>query len=130
MSTLLPRWTEKLAGRFEEVIFVCFELDKVATSEAGNISSDLLTRGGGARSILLLPLVARCLETIYVRLRAGSQVFALLMVFRCVILHTMSSGKSLQLLCIFPFGMLCLSVISMIFVKIMLAVCILLGMVV
>ena len=29
-------------------------------------------------------------------LRAGSQVFALLMLFICVILHTMSSGKSLQ----------------------------------
>ena len=46
-------------------------------------------------------------------LRAGSQVFALLMLFLCVILHTMSSGKSLQLLCILPFGMLCLSAISM-----------------
>ena len=54
-------------------------------------------------------------------------MFALLMLFLCVILHTMSSGKSLQLLCIFPFGML--SAISM-FVKIMLAVCILVGMVV
>ena len=63
-------------------------------------------------------------------LRAGSQVFALLMLFLCVILHTMSSGKSLQFLCIFPFGMLCLSAISMIFVKTMLAVCILVGMVV
>ena len=55
-------------------------------------------------------------------LRAGSQVFALLMLFICVILHTMSSGKSLQLLCILPFGMLCLSAISRMFVKIMLAV--------
>ena len=63
-------------------------------------------------------------------LRTGSQVFALLMLFLYVILHTMSSGKSLQLLCIFPFGMLCLSAISMMFVKIMLAVCILVGMVV
>ena len=63
-------------------------------------------------------------------LRAGSQVFALLMLFLCVILHTMSSGKSLQLLCIVPFGMLCLSAISMMFVKIMLEVCILVGMVV
>ena len=52
-------------------------------------------------------------------------MFALLMLFLCVILHAMSSGKSLQLLCIFPFGMLCLSAISMMFVKIMLAVCIL-----
>ena len=61
-------------------------------------------------------------------LRTGSQVFALLMLFLCVI--SMSSGKSLQLLCIFPFGMLCLSAISMMFVKILLAVCILVGMVV
>ena len=33
-------------------------------------------------------------------------------------------------LCILPFGMLCLSAISMMFVKIMLAVCMLVGMVV
>ena len=56
-------------------------------------------------------------------LRAGSQVFALLILFLCVILHTRSSGKSLQY--ILPFGMLCLSAISMMFVKIMLAVCML-----
>ena len=56
-------------------------------------------------------------------LGTGSQVFALLMLFLCVILHTMSSGKSLQLICIFPFGMLCLSAISMVFVKVMSAVC-------
>ena len=30
----------------------------------GRISSELLMCGGGVRSILLLPLVARCLETI------------------------------------------------------------------
>ena len=63
-------------------------------------------------------------------LRAGLQVFALLMLFLCVILHTVSSGKSLQLLCILPFGMLCLSSISMMLVKILLAVCMLVGMVV
>ena len=63
-------------------------------------------------------------------LRAGSHVFALLMLFLCLILHTMSLGKSLQLLCILPFGMLCLSAISMMFVKIMLTVCMLVGMVV
>ena len=57
-------------------------------------------------------------------------MFAFLMLFLFVILHTMTSGKSMQLLCIFPFGMLCLSAISMMFVKIMLAVCILVGMVV
>ena len=42
----------------------------------------------------------------------------------------MSSGKSLQLLCILPFVMFCLSAISMMFVKIMLAVCMLVGIVV
>ena len=63
-------------------------------------------------------------------LRTGSRVFALLMLFLCVILHTMWSGKNLQLLYILPFGMLCLSAISMKFVKIMLAVCMLVGMVV
>ena len=50
-------------------------------------------------------------------LRAGSLVFALLMLFLCVILHTMWLGKILQLLCILPFGMLWLSAISMMFVK-------------
>ena len=45
-------------------------------------------------------------------------------------MHTMSSGKSLQLLCILLFGMFCLSAISMMFVKILLAVCMLVGMVV
>ena len=63
-------------------------------------------------------------------LRAGSQLFALLMLFLCVILHTMWSGKSLKLLCILPFGMLCLSAIIMMFVNIMLAVCMLVGIVV
>ena len=42
-------------------------------------------------------------------LRAGSQVFALFMLSLCVILHTMWSGKSLQLLCILPFGIVCIS---------------------
>ena len=63
-------------------------------------------------------------------LRDGSHVFSLLMLFLCAILHTMWWGKSLQLTCILPFGMFCLSAISMKFVKIMLAVCILVGMVV
>ena len=62
--------------------------------------------------------------------RAGSQVFALPMLFLCVILHTMPSGKSLQLLCIFPFGMLCLTAICMKFVKILLAVGVGVGVVV
>ena len=58
-------------------------------------------------------------------LKVGSQVFALLILFLCVILHTMWSGNSLQLLCILPFDMVCLSAISMMLVKIMLAVCML-----
>ena len=63
-------------------------------------------------------------------LRAGSYVFSLLMLSLCVLLHIMWSGKSLHLLCILPFGMLCLSAISMMFVKSRLAVCMLVGMVV
>ena len=63
-------------------------------------------------------------------LGAGSQVFALLVLFLWMILHTLWSGKSLQLLCSLPFGMLCLSAISMMFVKILLTVCMLVGMVV
>ena len=79
---------------------------------------------------MLLPyiLFVFCMSS-FRSLRAGSQVFSLLMLFLCVILHTMSSSKSLQLLCIFPFGMLRLSAISM-FLKILLAVCILVGTVV
>ena len=63
-------------------------------------------------------------------LRAGSQVFALLMLFLCVILHTMSSGKILQFLYILHDGMVCLSAINMMLVKIMLVVRILVGMVI
>ena len=39
---------------------------RVQRVRRGSISSELLMCGGGVRSILLLPLVARCLETIYV----------------------------------------------------------------
>ena len=60
----------------------------------------------------------------FMSLRAGSEVFALLLLFLCLILHNMWSGKSQQLLCILPFGMLCLSAISMMFIKILLAVCV------
>ena len=56
-------------------------------------------------------------------------MFASRMLSLCVILHSMRSGKSLQLLCILPFGMLCLCAISMIFVNIMLAVFMLVGIV-
>ena len=39
---------------------------RVLRVRQGSISSELLMCGGGVRSILLLPLVATCLETIYV----------------------------------------------------------------
>ena len=39
---------------------------RVRQVRQGNISSELLMYGGGVHSILLLSLVARCLETIYV----------------------------------------------------------------
>ena len=38
--------------------------ERVRRVRRGNISLDLLMSGEGVRSILLLPLVARCLETI------------------------------------------------------------------
>ena len=76
---------------------------------------------------MLLPYVCLCFcmsEVIssFKSLRAGSHVFALLMLFLCVSLHNVSSGMSLQLVCILPFSML-RSAIIMMFVKIMLAVC-------
>ena len=37
---------------------------RVRRVRRGSFSSELLTGGGGVRSILLLPLVARCIETI------------------------------------------------------------------
>ena len=39
---------------------------RVRRVRRGSLSSELLMWGGGVRSILLLPLVSRCLETIYV----------------------------------------------------------------
>ena len=40
---------------------------RVRRVRRGSLSSELLVCGGGVRSILLLPLVARCLETIDVQ---------------------------------------------------------------
>ena len=37
---------------------------RVRRLRRGSLSSELIVCGGGVRSILLLPLVARCLETI------------------------------------------------------------------
>ena len=52
---------------------------------------------------MFLPYVLLCfcmseIISLFRSLRTGSHVFDLLMMFLCVILHTMSSGKSLQLL--------------------------------
>ena len=71
---------------------------------------DVFSVGGGA--LLDRPCMSEVISS-FKSLRAGSQVFALRMVFLCVIVHTMWSGKRMQLLCILPFGMLCLSAISM-----------------
>ena len=49
---------------FEKGGFICSELGKGATSEAGSISSEQRMCAGGVLSILLLRLVARCIETI------------------------------------------------------------------
>ena len=43
---------------------VVLSFARVRRVRRGSISSELLMCGGGVRSILLLPLVARCLETI------------------------------------------------------------------
>ena len=43
---------------------------RVRRVRRGSLSSELLVCGGGVRSILLLPLVARCLETIDVCIMA------------------------------------------------------------
>ena len=43
---------------------------RVRRVRRGSLSSELLMCGGGVRSILLLPLVARCLETIDVCIMA------------------------------------------------------------
>ena len=63
-------------------------------------------------------------------LRAGSQVFALLVLSLCSILRSMWSGKSLHLLCILPFGMWCLSASRIMLVNILFAVCMDVGIVV
>ena len=57
-------------------------------------------------------------------------MFALLILFLSVNFPTMWLGEILQLLCILPFGILCLFAISIMFERIMLAVCMLLGILV
>ena len=54
-------------------MFICSQLGKGATSDAGYNSSELLMCGGGVHGILLLSLVPRCQETkdiyIYIYMR-------------------------------------------------------------
>ena len=45
-------------------MIVCSELGNGAARETGEVSLELLMCGGGVRSMLLLPFVARCIETI------------------------------------------------------------------
>ena len=55
---------------------------------------------------MLFHMLCFCMSEVissFRRLRAGSQVFARLMLFLCMLLHNMYSGKSLQLLYIFSF---------------------------
>ena len=47
----------------------------------------------------------------------GSLAFCALILFMCSILCLMYSGSSLHVQCILPFGMMCLSVWRMMFVK-------------
>ena len=61
------------------------------------------------------PLVGCIVWSLYRKL---SPQFVLALLFICVILHNMWSGKSPQFLCILPFGVLGLSAISRMFVKI------------
>ena len=110
---------------------ICSELGQGKTGCSGEYCFGVMYRGWyGVCDFVVLSVVEVCADrwcewviSSFRSFRAGSQVFALHMLFLCVILHTMSSDKSLQLLCILPFGMLCLSAISMMFVKILLAVC-------
>ena len=61
-------------------------LGKDATSEGGIIYSELLMCGGDVRSIVLLPLVARCLETTDVCIWR-------MFVFMSVVVIVLGSGK-------------------------------------
>ena len=53
----------------------------------------------------------------------GSLAFCALMLFLCSILCLMCSGSSLHVECILPFGMLGLSALRMMFVKMVFKVC-------
>ena len=66
---------------------------RVRRVRRGSISSELLVCGGGVRSILLLPLVARCLETIDVCIWR-------MFVFMSVVVVKNSGVFSLGVLCV------------------------------
>ena len=91
---------------------------------------ELFSVGGG--SLLDRFCLCLCMSEVipsFKNLRARSHVFALLMLFLCVILHNMWSGNSLQIPYILHVGILCLFAIRKMFVKIILVVCMLVGMV-
>ena len=58
LTSTLCKYVLKKGDLFD---LICARVRRV---RRGSISSELLMCGGGVRSILLLPLVARCLETI------------------------------------------------------------------
>ena len=69
---------------------------RVRRMRRGSISSELLMCGGGVRSILVLPLVARCIETIDVCIwRMSRSFFSTLDGFLLVCVHTGSGSLSL-----------------------------------
>ena len=58
LASTLCKYTLRKGNLF---VLSCTRVRRV---RRGSISSELLMCGGGVRSILLLPLVARCIETI------------------------------------------------------------------
>ena len=58
LASTLCKYTLRKGGLF------VLSWARVRRVRRGSISSQLIMCGGGGRSILLLPLVARCLETI------------------------------------------------------------------
>ena len=62
---------------------------RVRRVRRGSLSSELLMCGGGVRSILLLPLVARCLETI----DGECECFIMQMLYVCVLCASCGSSQ-------------------------------------
>ena len=106
---------------------VLFILRSLLYSAGSGVNRVQVVSSGFSASIALRPsrcsfhriCLGLCMsEVIYsIRsLRSGSQVFSLLMLFLCVMLHAIWSGKSMHLLFILPISILCLSAIRMMFV--------------